>query len=572
MNFDVRRVPFSRWGSYFALSLWKKPKSEEESLQLRVLHGDSSSKTAFLVELVKDGVPVPSKVVASPELLRLEPESGGGSAEICIPEPRVLRLRGSGVALRLSEPDTGAYDNAIARDGSRWEINSFSTRARYILAPLAGRLEVDAPWQTLKCGHVSATFAPDGPGGSFEGAVEEFSTGWQERAYEGSFDSCVRKVALEFRTWLDKMPSVPDEFAAARELASYVCWSCVVEPRGHFRRPAMLMSKNWMTNVWSWDHCFNAMALAGGDPEAAWDQLMIVFDHQDETGALPDSVNDAYFVWGFSKPPIHGWALSKMLAASPKKLWRRAREIYRPLSRWTEWWLAFRDYDKDGVPQYNHGNDSGWDNATVFDEGCPVEGPDLSAYLVIQMETLSELAARLGKRRDAKLWRARASELLKKLLAHSWRGEAFIAPHARRPLEHECVSGADSLLPYLPVVLGHRLPGEILSKLAAALREEGRFLTPHGLATESPRSPRYKPDGYWRGPIWAPSTMIVVDGLADAGEKELAREIVLRFARTCARSGFAENFDALTGAPLCDPAYTWTASAFLVMAHEHLGG
>ena len=43
----------------------------------------------------------------------------------------------------------------------------------------------------------------------------------------------------------------------------------------------MYMSKNWMTNVWSWDHCFNAMALCRDHPSLAWDQWMIMADFQD---------------------------------------------------------------------------------------------------------------------------------------------------------------------------------------------------------------------------------------------------------------------------------------------------
>ena len=35
-------------------------------------------------------------------------------------------------------------------------------------------------------------------------------------------------------------------------------------------------------------------------------------------------------------------------------------------------------------------------------------------------------------------------------------------------------------------------------------------------------------------------------------------------------SGFAENFNAVTGEGLRDRSYTWTASAFLVMCHEFL--
>jgi glycogen debranching enzyme len=66
-------------------------------------------------------------------------------------------------------------------------------------------------------------------------------------------------------------------------------------------------------------------------------------------------------------------------------------------------------------------------------------------------------------------------------------------------------------------------------------------------------------------PVWGPSTYIAVDGLERSGFPKLAKEICRRFCALCKKSGFAENFDALSGAPLRDPAYTWTSSAFLLM-------
>jgi hypothetical protein len=60
------------------------------------------------------------------------------------------------------------------------------------------------------------------------------------------------------------------------------------------------------------------------------------------------------------------------------------------------------------------------------------------------------------------------------------------------------------------------------------------------------------------------------DGLADCGQAAVAKDLAGRFCRLCAKAGFAENFDALTGQPLCDRAYTWTASVFFVLAHEYL--
>jgi glycogen debranching enzyme len=62
--------------------------------------------------------------------------------------------------------------------------------------------------------------------------------------------------------------------------------------------------------------------------------------------------------------------------------------------------------------------------------------------------------------------------------------------------------------------------------------------------------------------------MIAFAGLTEIGETKLARTIAQRFCRLCAKSGFAENFDALTGAPLRDTAYTWTSSVFLILANE----
>jgi glycogen debranching enzyme len=126
------------------------------------------------------------------------------------------------------------------------------------------------------------------------------------------------------------------------------------------------------------------------------------------------------------------------------------------------------------------------------------------------------------------------------------------------------------LLPFTPLLLGKRLPQGVRDALVAGLTRPGRFITEHGLATESVASPLYEPDGYWRGPIWAPSTMLLVEGLAAVGEEPLARELSRKFCELVARSGPAENFDALTGAALRDPAYTWTASVLLILGHEWL--
>jgi len=563
MNLNLQRVPFSRYGSYLAISHLTEGKNRPEGLYLRSVHGASQVRELYHIEVLQKGKAVPYQATADASSLKLETEDG--RVEICLAEPKVLRIRGNGVGLRLSVA-AGNRGEALPATNAAWEVNLRPSQLKTRLTPIKGALNVTAPWQQTHSSRLVADFVPTQGRADFEGSLEEFATVWGERKYPKSFNACVQTVERDFRRFLKALPLVPEPYTEAAELAGYLLWSCTVEGEGLLKRPGILMSKNWMTHIWSWDHCFNAMALITGFPKLGWDQFLVLFDRQDKNGQLPDRVDDAGQHFNYAKPPIHGWALRRMMERSDWIDRKRIKSVYSKLTAWTRFWLEARDWDEDGVPQYHHGNDSGWDNATVFDGGVPIEGPDLSAFLVLQMDVLSEVALLLGKAGASRKWRTSADQLLEQLLAHSWRDDRFVAP---RSGDHHIVE-SDCLLPFIPLVLGQRLPEDVRNKLVAGLLEEGRFLTEHGLATESPRSSLYRPDGYWRGPIWAPATMLLVDGLSACGHREAAVDISRRFCDMCVREGFAENFDALTGQGLQDRAYTWTASVFLILAHEFL--
>ena len=281
----------------------------------------------------------------------------------------------------------------------------------------------------------------------------------------------------------------------SRALAAYLNWSCPVGPRGSLQRPSM-MSKNWMYATWSWDHCFNALGLAAGQPDLAWDQLMTLFDQQHPAGSLPDLVHDAGAMYGFVKPPVHGWTVRRLDRAGVVTN-ARAAELYPRLAAWTEWWFRYRDPSGGGLPEYHHGNDSGWDNATVFDMGFPAASPDLAAYLVVQLDVLAELADRLGRpAAESNAWRGRADGLLARMLERLWDGERF---RALRP-DGAWSPDSRSIIPFVPMILGDRLPPAVRATLVAGFRASG-LLTPFKVATEAPDGPLHESDGYWRGPI-----------------------------------------------------------------------
>jgi glycogen debranching enzyme len=492
--------------------------------------------------------------------------SSAGAVDICFEDARTLRLRSRGVGLRLTCKHPTTLLPVDARRQRLVFTDDMGIVVSFAASTLVGTPRVVNPapdGRQNRYERLVLELAPDAFDRT-ELALESYGSEWAKHSYQRTFDACVSERRAEWRTWLAGMPSVPERYAETARQAMYLNWSSLVAPRGPITREGMLMSKTWMPRIWSWDHCFCAIATAHTDPRLAFDQLMLMFDRQDALGSLPDDTDSVVERWLAPKVPIHGWALRQMLAVPGAVTRGMLEEIYHPLARWTDFRLLYRDDDGDGVLQANSGNEAA-DNATVFDQGVPVEAPDICAYTVVQMDVLADVARRLDRPEEARAWTAKADLLTSRMIAKLWDGERF---RYRTTYSGESNPKARSFMSLMPLVLGQRLPAEIRAKLVATLRSE--LLTEHGLASESPASTLYEPDGYWRGPIWAPIVHLICDGLRASGELQLARELARRFCDTVQRGGFAENFDAVTGRPLRDPSYTWTSSVFLVLAHEYL--
>jgi glycogen debranching enzyme len=498
----------------------------------------------------------------APHMLRLVAKEG--YLDCCFSSDSTIRLQGNGLNLQLTAL-TGAYDYALEFPDHTWEINSFKEKRRFRIIPIEGSVDVQAPFEVDKSKYIHIICRPTNADQTFETAISDYHITYKkDESLEMSFLESIKNVEEDFKNWKDKTLMAPEEFHTGWEKAAYITWSSIVKAEGLLSRRAMYMSKNWMTNIWSWDHCFNAMALIKNQPELAWDQYCIFFDAQDESGALPDFLNDQFSLWNCCKPPIHGWTLKWMMERSDFITNEKLREIYDPLVKWTNWWFLYRDDDNDGIPQYNHGNDSGWDNSTVFSKGIPVETPDLASFLIIQMDVLATIAKRLGKYEDSTAWKYKADETFNKMMEHFWTEEGFRAclSESHRPISSQ------SLILFIPFILGERLSKTQRDVLINCLLHEHQFETEHGFATESVDSPFYRQDGYWRGPIWAPSSMLLIEGLKAIGEIDLARKTAEKYCTMANQSGMAENFNAITGEGLRDPAFTWTSSVFLILANE----
>lgn len=556
-QFDVREIPFSIRGSWLDLSPVVGLHTHRDDIH--VVSHQTGIHGVLALQPQLAGQRVETKLAATPSVLRWRHPRG--RIEATFDGTDTIRLRGTDLGLRIEDaaggltPFTGSYlfiepgtDSAV--------FTSYETGRRYRVTPLLGALSVEGDGALGV-----AARAIDIVGDRWEVVIEEMTAASAPYRARRSFDVVVAENAAAFAAYLEAIAPWRSAQTPAAPLAVYVLWSATVRPLGFLARESILMSKHWMDKVWSWDHAFNALALAAGLPRNALDQFLAPFDHQDEAGAPPDSVTHSEVLYNFVKPPIHGWAFAKLRERLRTPLTRaQLVDVYTKLSRWTRFWLDHRRVDGHALPYYQHGNDSGWDNATTFDRDRVIESPDLAAFLVVQLDELAWIAGELDSA-DAARWATERDAILAALLEELWDGTDFVAIGAvsRR------TSSTTSLLNLLPILAAQRLPRAVRERLATRIAEH---LTEFGPATEIPGSEHYESDGYWRGPIWAPSTVIIESGLRSSGFVELADQVSERFRRLCERSGFAENFDAVTGAGLRDRAYSWTASAYLLLADE----
>lgn len=554
--FDVRSIPFSRRGAWINLSPVTALHTTDHLIHLVSHQNGMHAVLSFAPEVA--GRPVDASTLGTPASLKWNCV-GGGEIEAVFERTDAIRVRGRGASLRISDaagvltPFTGCYLYVDARDGSA-VFTSYETGHRYRITMLEGPRVVLGS-ESLGRDERGVILGDDRP---WEAVIEEMDAAREPYAASGTFADALQGARDDYVDYVAAIAPWRSAKTPAAELAVYVLWSATVDPKGYLRRESILMSKHWMDKVWSWDHCFNALATVGR-PDLALAQFLTPFDHQDESGALPDSVTHSEVLYNYVKPPIHGWALDRLRAEGVAIDQATLRDIYLKLVKWTRFWLDARRAPGHTLPYYQHGNDSGWDNSTAFDHDRTIESPDLAAFLMVQLDVLARLADELGE--DRLPWDAEVDSLRKALIGELWRGDCFVA--------RGVISGVDSkrtsLLTLLPLLASPLLPRENVTPMVDGV---SRMLTQYGPATQRVETPEYEPDGYWRGPIWAPSTMLIEDGLRRAGATELADDVSARFRRLCERSGFAENFDALTGVGLRDRAYTWTASVYLVLCRD----
>lgn len=546
MKIDLSTIPFSRYGSYFVISIL------DGQFWLRDIRGgDESPSQLFMLQFEEDV----DYVCTETQLTIFEKDNLEARIDFIFPHYQSVHIKTQNLSVELIA-DKVRYDSFNFMDSGKYEYISYKKENKYGMTLISGKVEIEAPWMTVGNENVNIKLMPNS-----ELYIENYRVIQSSQHKVEDFDVAKQSLEQEYSTWLNKMPVLDNKYEASKNLASYLLWTNTVGKDGLMKYDITYMSKNWMQNIWSWDNCFNAILMADQFPELAYNQLKVFIDYQDESGAYADFINDKFVSYNCVKPPIHAWAYRKMMAINPyfqDKV--RLNEMYDSLVLNTNFWLNYRTHND--LPYYTHGNDSGWDNASIFHEGFPVTAPDLSAYLIQQMDILSSMAEQLGKLDDATCWKQKADNLFERFLPTFYDGTQFRAFHT---FSEKMIHSNSSAILFLPIVISYRFEEDLSKQIIQEFLS--RFECNYGIATEEASSSLFTGDGYWLGPIWAPETYIFVDALFRAGFDKDALRISEKFCEATLIGGLAENFNPHTGEGNDDLAFSWTSSVLLLLGN-----
>ena len=389
------------------------------------------------------------------------------------------------------------------------------------------------------------------------------------------FSASLAASEAHWHGWFSRVPPVHERYRLTYAYAWWVMANNLISPQGRVAYEAMTPSKMSYVGLWLWDSAMHALAYRHFDPELARNQVRAMLACQLDDGMLPDAVYDEGVVAEIdhpiraevTKPPILAWAALKLHETNPDLDF--LREIYVPLVRWNAWWFSMNDDDVDGLAQYNHPYSSGLDDSPLWDEGMPVESPDLNTYLCVQMGSLAEMAEALGMHSEGAMWRRRATAIIGRMITDFWDEEAglFRALHNERPIS---VVTPFSLYP----LWTGQLPEAIRDRLLAHLRNPEEFWGQVAIPTVARNDPCYDPETMWRGPVWANINYFFIEALTQIGEEALARELCEKTLQLVMdHSGIYEYYSSDSGLPppAAAGAFGWTAAVFIDLAIQASG-
>jgi len=480
-------------------------------------HNTIRRKGLLEITPVKNGSPVEYTYTATPSILTIN--SGEGRIEIIFDSDNSVRIRGFDLGLKFftkmnfMEGATTLPDGIVCLE----IIGIAFVGGNFYFRNIIGGLKLDAVYNNASSSTESAivSLTPD-ENGRFETAVFAMNPNEFELSDSKPFDESLEEITADFQAFCRRYTAPASETS---ELGKYLLWIAVQDADRSSKAPNLkesLIFNGRIRDVTAKLSQQPIHASAVSDPLAALDIMNAVFAHLTD-GMLPTEVSRNKALFGAIAPSF-GFGVMELLnkpgaAKLPKD---KLKALYVRMKDHFEWWLAARSYSENTFA-YAMPAECGLNASSYSQYDFPLETPDLYTWFIIYTQALARLAEILDPACD-NIWQERSSALLESLVSRLWVGGEFVC----RGTLTDRVFKSGCILARLPVILGEKLPRDILDKLISELSDPEKYLTEYGLCSESKTSAFFSAGQSGCGAVDMLLQVPFISGLRAAGAGEAA--------------------------------------------------
>ncbi len=352
---------------------------------------------------------------------------------------------------------------------------------------------------------------------------------------------------------------------------------------------------------WLWDSCFHAIILAGFEPDAAKAELRSLLSKQFPDGMIPHMIfwkptllQPYFFAWG--KKGTSSITQPPMIAYAAWEIHRRTNdtafleEIYPGLLLFYQYLIGKRDPQDHHIVGLINPDESGEDNSPRFDVAMNVS-PDVSylahlrkrfnlvqanrvcnfdaelcmsknfwvkdvpfnAILVKNLQMLGHIASLLGHKKGEHFAMLHAGLVKTAMRERLFANGVFWSAmdHDYRPIR------VATWAHFAPLFADLYTPEEAKELVRVHFRDTTALRAPFGIRTVSKQEPSYRPDGFWRGPVWMAPHWFIHKGLNAYGFVEEAKELLTASLALIEKDGFREYYNPETGKGYGARDFTW---------------
>jgi len=247
---------------------------------------------------------------------------------------------------------------------------------------------------------------------------------------------------------------------------------------------------------------------------------------------------------------------------------------YNRLKMYIDKWFTY-DGDKNGLPTWNSadaaGTDNQWSRAGQLG-AFEVEGVDLAAYLVRELQAMAVIAEHLGEKEDKKAFTERADKVCKLINDVFWDDkDGLYYDQNEKKKARVYVKSATN---FMPLFCGAATPERAKRMINEHLLNEKEFWLAYPVASYAKTEPDYYQGSHnecnWRGSTWAPTNYMIFQGLMRYGFTDVAKELAGRlFEMAIVKNKMLrEYYNAETGEGLGQTQFWGFTALYYVMPLE----